>query len=54
MTLIGVELPEGARKVELRFASAPYEKGKMVTMVALLVALGWWIGGGILGKVRRA
>ena len=54
MTLIGVELPEGARKVELRFASAPYEKGKMVTMIALLVALGWWIGGGILGKVRRA
>jgi len=54
MTIIGVELPAGARKVELRFTSAPYEKGKMVTLVALLLAFGWWIVGGILGKVRRA
>ena len=54
MAIIGVELPEGARKVELRFTSAPYEKGKMVTLVALFLAFGWWIVGGILGKVRRA
>ena len=54
VAIIGVELPEGARKVELRFASAPYEKGKMVTLVALFLAFGWWIVGGILGKVRRA
>jgi hypothetical protein len=53
MTLIGVELPAGARKVELRFSSQPYEKGKTVTIVALLLALGWWAGGGVLGKVRR-
>ena len=53
MTLIGVELPQGARKIELRFASEPYEKGKTVTLGALLLALAWWAGGAILGKVRR-
>lgn len=53
MTLIGVELPAGARKIELRFTSQPYEKGKTVTIVALLLALGWWAAGGVLGKVRR-
>ena len=54
MTLIGVELPEGVRKVELRFASKPYETGKTVTLGALLLAIAWWAGGAILGKVRRA
>ena len=54
MTLIGVELPEGARKIELRFTSKPYETGKTVTLAALLLALAWWAGGAILGKVRRA
>jgi hypothetical protein len=54
MTLIGVELPAGAKKIELRFTSKPYETGKRVTLAALLLALGWWAGGGLLGKVRRA
>jgi uncharacterized membrane protein YfhO len=54
MTLIGVELPQGARKVELRFASAPFEAGKKVTIAALLLAGVWWAAAGILGKVRRA
>ena len=54
MTLIGVELPAGAKKIELRFTSKPYETGKTVTLAALLLALGWWAGGGLLGKVRRA
>lgn len=53
MTLIGVELPAGARKIELRFSSEPYQKGKTVTIVALLLALVWWAAGGVLGKVRR-
>jgi hypothetical protein len=53
MTLIGVELPAGARKIELRFSSPPYEKGKTVTIVALLLALAWWAAGSLLGKVRR-
>jgi hypothetical protein len=54
MTLIGVELPAGARKIELRFASEPYEKGKTITLVALLLAAVWWLGGALYGKVRRA
>lgn len=58
MTLIGVELPAGARKIELRFSSPPYEKGKSVTIAALLLALAWWAAGGakarsLFGKVRR-
>jgi len=54
MTIIGVELPAGARNVTLRFTSPPYETGKKVTLVALLLAMAWWAVGGILGKVRRA
>jgi hypothetical protein len=54
MTLIGVELPAGARHVSLRFASPPYETGKKVTLAALLLALAWWSIAGIIGKVRRA
>lgn len=54
MTLIGVELPAGARRIELRFASQPYETGKTVTLAALLLALAWWAGGAIMGRVRRA
>jgi len=54
MTLIGVELPAGARKVELRFVSAPYETGRKTTQIALLLAALWWGVAGIIGKVRRA
>ncbi|HXG71049.1 MAG TPA: YfhO family protein [Gemmatimonadaceae bacterium] len=36
-TLIGVELPAGARKVELAFRSAPYERGKAITLFALAI-----------------
>jgi hypothetical protein len=34
-TLIGVPLPEGARRVELTFDSRAYEQGKLITLVAL-------------------
>ena len=54
MTLIGVELPAGAQKIELRFDSPPYESGKKVTLVAMLLAAAWWGAGIIFGKVRRA
>ena len=54
MTLIGVELPAGARKVELRFDSPPYHTGKKVTLVAMLLAAAWLAAGAIYGKVRRA
>jgi len=44
-TLIGVELPTGARTVRLRFASAPYETGKLLTLLALGAAAMWWVVG---------
>jgi hypothetical protein len=53
MTLIGVELPEGARQITLRFASAAYETGKTVTCVALLIALLAWGGGALLDRRSR-
>ncbi len=53
MTLIGVELPEGARNITLRFSSEPYEKGKLVTILALALALFWWGGGLTVGVLRR-
>ncbi|HSU95685.1 MAG TPA: YfhO family protein, partial [Gemmatimonadaceae bacterium] len=37
--LIGVPLPAGARAIELRFDDAAYEKGKSVTLVALVLAI---------------
>ncbi|HJQ52512.1 MAG TPA: hypothetical protein VJ825_01600 [Gemmatimonadaceae bacterium] len=43
-SLIGVELPEGARTVELNFTSPAYQRGKVVTWIAILlglVVLGW-------------
>src|SRR6185503_9764683 len=38
--LIGVELPAGASSVRLSFSDAAYGTGKIVTLVALLVAVG--------------
>jgi hypothetical protein len=39
LTLIGVPLPEGARKVELNFTSDSYDRGKAITLVALAISL---------------
>ena len=46
-TLLSVVLPPGAREVTLHFASAAYARGKLVTLMALLVTLAllaaaWW------------
>jgi uncharacterized membrane protein len=38
-SLIGVPLPAGATKIELRFTSASYEKGKTITMIAIGLAI---------------
>ena len=50
--LLGVELPAGARKVELTFTSAPYETGKAITWAAILVAL-LGLAGGLFMERRR-
>lgn len=52
-TLIGVELPEGAKQVQLRFDSTSYHTGKTLTLVALSMAVLWWIIGAILDRRRR-
>lgn len=43
--LTGVELTPGARQVELRFQSAPYETGKKITLAVLLLAVLATVGG---------
>ena len=52
-TLIGVELPAGARTVELRFDSASYHTGKMITLIALAVAAIWWLVGAFMERRSR-
>src|SRR6185312_9196097 len=46
--LIGVALPQGAKTVSLRFIDAAYQKGKVVTLIAALVAIAAWIAGAVL------
>ena len=50
-TMIGVELPPGARSVELNFTSPTYVKGKMITWVA--IALGFLMLGAGFWRDRR-
>ena len=51
-SLIGVELPAGAKTVELTFDSAPYHTGKAITLLALALSLAWWLVGAF--QERRA
>lgn len=51
-TLIGVELPAGAKSVKLRFDSAPYQTGKLLTLLALGTAALWWILGLLIDRRR--
>ncbi|MDB4915847.1 MAG: hypothetical protein JWM95_3491 [Gemmatimonadetes bacterium] len=52
-TLLGVDLPSGAREVRLRFDSAAYARGKLVSAFSLLVAVGWFLVP-LLTRRRRA
>ncbi len=52
-TLLGVELPAGAKTVSLRFRSAPYETGKTITQLALVLVVLLTVGGALLDR-RRA
>lgn len=51
-TLIGVELPEGATRIELRFSEAAYESGKQITLLALGAAVFIWILGAAMDRKR--
>jgi hypothetical protein len=50
--LIGVALPAGARSIQLRFDDAAYEKGKVVTLIAVACSLVLW-GIGLAVARRR-
>jgi uncharacterized membrane protein YfhO len=39
LSLMAVALPEGARRVEFRFDSAPYQTGKTITLVAIALSV---------------
>ena len=51
-TFIGVELPQGARSIELIFTSASYARGKTITWIAILLGL-VMLGAGIWRDRRR-
>ncbi len=53
-TLIGIELPAGARKVSLVFDSPEYRTGKTVTLAAIATALLLLIAGGFAERRRIA
>jgi uncharacterized membrane protein YfhO len=52
-TLIGVELPAGARSVLLSFDSKPYHVGKTITLVAISIALVWCLVGALMERRAR-
>ena len=51
-TMIGVELPAGARSIELNFTSPAYEKGKVITWVAIVLGF-LMLGAGVWRDRRR-
>jgi hypothetical protein len=51
-TFIGVELPRGARSVELNFTSDSYARGKVITWIAIALGL-LMLGAGIWRDRRR-
>jgi hypothetical protein len=50
-SFIGVELPPGARRVELRFTSPAYDRGKLITWLA--IAIGFLMLGAGVWRDRR-
>jgi hypothetical protein len=46
-TLIGVPLPAGATEIDLRFESAPYETGKLITLIAIAAAVLLMVGAAV-------
>jgi hypothetical protein len=53
LSLIGLPLPEGAKKVELNFSSDTYKEGKSITLAALAIAILAALAGLFMPKPRR-
>jgi hypothetical protein len=52
--LIGVALPQGGRVIQLRFDDAAYEKGKRVTILAIVLTSLLWLSGILVDRRRHA
>jgi hypothetical protein len=52
--LVGIALPAGAKSIQLRFQDDAYNRGKGITLVAILLAFGAWIFGFVLDRRRTA
>jgi uncharacterized membrane protein YfhO len=52
-TLMGVPLSAGARRVELSFDDPVYARGKLVTIIALMLTLALIAGGALAERRRR-
>ncbi|MEJ7758972.1 MAG: hypothetical protein WKF55_05200 [Gemmatimonadaceae bacterium] len=52
-SLMGVQLPVGATSVDLAFHSEPYERGKLITFVALALALALTVAGVVAERRKR-
>jgi len=50
--LIGVQLPTGARSVDLRFDDPAYQRGKVITLAAVLIALIVALLGAVMSRGR--
>lgn len=53
-SMIGVELPAGAHKIDLIFSSPAYETGKLITWIAIVIALIGVAGGTFMERKRVA
>jgi hypothetical protein len=51
--LLSVPLPAGAREVRLEFASGAYGRGKLITLVALLLTAGLLSGAALRSRLGR-
>jgi hypothetical protein len=51
-TLLSVDLPSGAQRVRLWFDSPEYAQGKIVSLISLLLALGWMAAGAMALRRR--
>jgi hypothetical protein len=45
VSLIGIALPAGARSIDLEFVNGPYRTGRLVTWLAIVASLLWWLVG---------
>ena len=52
--LTGVQLPEGARNVELWFDNDTYDRGKIVTLITILISVIFIIAGAVQERKRIA